>query len=155
MQGVVTIFHQFGTKMFLSPILGWPVWFRMQDQNSPAVTLLTEEDKSLGKKKIQVTDLVLGVRTTMPCLKEEWVKEKRNTIKWLTQAQLEKLRYTRCDYTAFLQWQLLALHCVAFLHCQFQFILSTQSIKLNSRYPFQYGIVLSIRLPVNQPTCLC
>lgn len=89
---------------FLSQILGWPVWFRMQDQNSPAVTLLTEEDKSLGKKKIQVTDLVLGVRTTMPCLKEEWVKEKQNTTKWLTQAQLEKLRGTRCDYTRCRLW---------------------------------------------------
>lgn len=78
-------------------IQGWPVWFRMKDQNSPAVTLLTEEDKSLGKKKIQVTDLVLGVRTTMPCLKEEWVKKKQSTTKWLTQSQLEKLRSTRCS----------------------------------------------------------
>ena len=76
------------------------MWFRMQDQNSPAVTILTEEDKSLGKKKIQVTDLVLGVRTTMPCLSEDWVKEKRGS-KWLTQAQLEKLRDTRYDYSSY------------------------------------------------------
>ena len=75
--------------------LGWPVWFRMQDQNSPAVTLLTEEEKSLGKKKILVTDLVLGVRTIMPCLKEEWVKEKQSTSKWLTQALIKKLEDTR------------------------------------------------------------
>jgi len=80
-------------------IQGWPVWFRMQDQNSPAVTILTEEDKSLGKKKIQVTDLVLGVRTTMPCLSKDWLKEKQGT-KWLTQAQLEKLRDTRCSIVA-------------------------------------------------------
>ena len=32
-------------RMFRS--LGWPVWFRMQDQNSPAVTLMTEEEKDL------------------------------------------------------------------------------------------------------------
>ena len=81
-------------------ILGWPVWFRMQDQNSPAVTLLTEEEKGLGKKKIQVTDLVLGVRTTMPCLKEEWVKEKQSTSKWLTQALIKKLKDTRCDWVS-------------------------------------------------------
>ena len=76
------------------------MWFRMQDQNSPAVTLLTEEDKSMGKKKIQVTDLVLGIRTTMPCLKDEWVKDKQGTTKWLTQGQLEKLRDTRCSVVA-------------------------------------------------------
>lgn len=72
----------------------------MQDQNSPAVTLLTEEDKNMGKKKIQVTDLVLGIRTTMPCLKDEWVKDKQGTTKWLTQGQLEKLRDTRCSVVA-------------------------------------------------------
>ena len=80
------------------------MWFRMKDQNSPAVTLLTEEDKGLGKKKIVVMDLVLGVRTTMPCLKDEWVTEKQNTTKWLTQPQMEKLRRKRCDYIAFSQW---------------------------------------------------
>lgn len=79
--------------MFLP--LGWPVWFRMQDQNSPAVTLMTEEEKNLGKTKIQVTDLVLAVRTTMPCLKEDWVKEKQNTTKWLTQDQLKRLKDMR------------------------------------------------------------
>ena len=73
------------------------MWFRMQDKNSPAVTIRTEEEVSLGKKKIQVTDLVFGVRTTMPCLSEDWVKEKRGT-KWLTQAQLEKFRNIRYDY---------------------------------------------------------
>lgn len=83
-----------------SSIQGWPVWFRMQDQNSPAVTLMTEEEKDLGKTKIQVTDLVLGVRTTMPCLKEDWVKEKQSTAKWLTQDQLKKLREMRCSVVA-------------------------------------------------------
>ena len=70
----------------------------MQDQNSPAVTLMTEEEKDLGKTKIQVTDLVLGVRTTMPCLKEDWVKEKRSTAKWLTQDQLKKLKEMRWEW---------------------------------------------------------
>ncbi|XP_020617771.1 uncharacterized protein LOC110055715 [Orbicella faveolata] len=79
---------------------GWPVWFRMQDQNSPAVTLMTEEEKDLGKTKIQVTDLVLAVRTTMPCLKEDWVKEKQNTTKWLTQDQLKRLKDMRCSVVA-------------------------------------------------------
>jgi len=63
--------------------------------NSPAVTLMTEEEKDLGKTKIQVTDLVLAVRTTMPCLKEDWVKEKQNTTKWLTQDQLKRLKDMR------------------------------------------------------------
>ena len=71
------------------------MWFRMQDQNSPAVTLMTEEKKDLGKTKIQVTDLVLGVPTTMPCLKDDWLKEKQNTAKWLTEDQLKKLKDTR------------------------------------------------------------
>ena len=83
-------------RMFWS--LGWPVWFRMQDQNSPAVTLMTEEEKDLGKTKIQVTDLVLGVRTTMPCLKEDWVKEKGSAAKWLTQDQLKKLKEMRWEW---------------------------------------------------------
>ena len=56
---------------------------------------MTEEEKDQGKKKIQVTDLVLGVRTTMPCLKEDWAKEKQSTTKWLTQDQLKKLKDMR------------------------------------------------------------
>lgn len=83
-----------------SSIQGWPVWFRMQDQNSPAVTVITEEEKDLGKTKILVTDLVLGVRTTMPCLKEDWVKEKQSATKWLTQDQLKKLKDMRCSVVA-------------------------------------------------------
>ena len=66
------------------------MWFRMQEKNSPAVTIRTEEEVSLGKKKIQVTDLVFGVRTTMPCLSEDWVKEKRGT-KWLTAGSARKV----------------------------------------------------------------
>ena len=76
------------------------MWFRMQDRNSPAVTLLTEEDKSMGKTKIQVTDLVLGVRTTMPCLQKKWIDEKRGTTEWLKDDLLEKLRDTKCSVVA-------------------------------------------------------
>lgn len=81
-------------------IQGWPVWFKMQDQNSPAVTILAEEEKDLGIKKIQITDLVLGVRTTMPCLREDWVKEKQSNTKWLTQDLLKKFNDTRCCVVA-------------------------------------------------------
>lgn len=81
-------------------ILGWPVWFRMQDRNSPAVTVLTEEHKNMGKTKIHVTDLVLGTRTTMPCLQEKWIDEKRGATKWLKDDLLEKLRDTKCSVVA-------------------------------------------------------
>jgi len=76
------------------------VWFRMQDRNSPAVTVLTEEHKNMGKTKIQVTDLVLGTRTTMPCLQEKWIDEKRGATKWLKDDLLEKLRDTKCSVVA-------------------------------------------------------
>ena len=77
------------------------MWFRMHGQNSPAVTLFTEEDKGMGKKKILVMDLVLGMRTTLPSLKEEWVKEKRRTSKWLTElGLLEKLRDAKYSVVA-------------------------------------------------------
>lgn len=81
-------------------IQGWPVWFRMQDHNSPAVTLLTEEDKGMGKKKIQVTDLVLGVRTTMSCLQEKWINDKQGSSKWLKDDMLKKLRDFKCSVVA-------------------------------------------------------
>ncbi|CAH3111625.1 unnamed protein product [Porites lobata] len=81
-------------------VQGLPVWFRMQDRNSPAVTVLAEEHKNMGKTKIQVTDLVLGTRTTMPCLQEKWIDEKRGTTKWLKDDLLEKLRDTKCSVVA-------------------------------------------------------
>ena len=76
------------------------MWFRMQDRNSPAVTVLTEEHKNMGKTKIHVTDLVLGTRTTMPCLQEKWIDEKRGATKWLKDDLLEKLRDTECSVVA-------------------------------------------------------
>ena len=72
----------------------------MQDHNSPAVTLFFEEHKNMGKTKIQITDLVLGIRTTMPCLQEKWIDEKRGATKWLKDDLLEKLRDTKCSVVA-------------------------------------------------------
>ncbi|XP_031571072.1 uncharacterized protein LOC116305325 [Actinia tenebrosa] len=78
-------------------IQGYPVWFRMLDQNSPAITLLTEEFKQNDEsiRKVQVTDLVLGIRTTMPCLDHKWMEEKESSSKWLTKDLLSKLQESK------------------------------------------------------------
>lgn len=68
----------------------------MQDQNSPAITLLTEEFKQNGAiRKVWVTDLVLGIRTTMPCLDQKWMEEKGSSSKWLTNDLLSMLEESK------------------------------------------------------------
>lgn len=65
----------------------------MKDQNSPAITLLTEELQQNGKiKKITVVDLVTCIRTTKPTLDQKWVAEKQRSSKWLTKDMLAKLQ---------------------------------------------------------------
>lgn len=81
-------------------VKGRPAWFKINEDNAPTVNFLMEEDVGM-RKKFTVCDIAVGLPTTIPCLKEEWVNEKRRTSKWLRETDLlEKYRHATYSVVA-------------------------------------------------------